>query len=147
LGEGREGADGPEWAGSCQLPRAGIYSRRRRRGNRTEWLVGILGFFVLGIAADSQGSTGGPIRSVFLRLSLSPVAISAHVGWGLGTTKTARALYNYTAGGEDELSLVEGETVELTERGMDYADGWAEIRRGSRVGIAPSSYLEEVAVA
>jgi hypothetical protein len=58
--------------------------------------------------------------------------------------RAVRALYDYDSARVDELSLVEGETVELTERGMDYADGWAEVKRGSRIGIAPSNYLEPV---
>jgi hypothetical protein len=36
-------------------------------------------------------------------------------------------LYSYEAGGDDELDLVEGEKLYLTNVGMDYGDGWAEV--------------------
>lgn len=41
--------------------------------------------------------------------------------------QTAQALYAYAAQSEGELSLSEGDVVELTPTGMDAAEGWAEV--------------------
>jgi hypothetical protein len=35
-----------------------------------------------------------------------------------------RGLYAYDAQGDDELSVIEGGTLELTPGGEEYADGW-----------------------
>lgn len=42
-------------------------------------------------------------------------------------SRTAQALYAYAAQSEAELSLAEGDVVELTPTGMDAAEGWAEV--------------------
>lgn len=42
--------------------------------------------------------------------------------------RTAQALYAYAAQSEAELSLAEGDVVDLTPTGMDAAEGWAEVR-------------------
>ncbi|KAF8895149.1 hypothetical protein BD779DRAFT_1797047 [Infundibulicybe gibba] len=56
-----------------------------------------------------------------------------------------RALYDYKARGTDELGLVEGEIVELTEGpagGQNYAEGWWEgVNSKGRKGIFPSNYV------
>ena len=41
--------------------------------------------------------------------------------------RTAQALYAYAAQSEAELSLAEGDVVDLTPTGMDAAEGWAEV--------------------
>ena len=43
------------------------------------------------------------------------------------TLRTAQALYAYVAQSEAELSLAEGDVVDLTPTGMDAAEGWAEV--------------------
>jgi len=61
---------------------------------------------------------------------------------------TVRALYNYEAQGEDELSLSVGQEIELTAGemgGTKYGEGWWEgIDRTGRPGIFPSNYVRLV---
>lgn len=55
---------------------------------------------------------------------------------------TAEALYAYEAQSDAELSLVEGETVELTATGMNAGEGWAEVSNLTR----PSDAMPQRAV-
>jgi formin-binding protein 1 len=59
-----------------------------------------------------------------------------------------RALYNYEAQGDDELSLTVGQEIELTAGevgGMRYGEGWWEgIDHTGRPGIFPSNYVRLV---
>ncbi|GAA5982912.1 hypothetical protein JCM10908_006829 [Rhodotorula pacifica] len=75
---------------------------------------------------------------------LSANGADAEAVGGGGTTgaQTARALYAYTAQSEGELSLVEGEVVELTATGMDAAEGWAEVTKDGRTGLVPAAYIQ-----
>jgi hypothetical protein len=61
---------------------------------------------------------------------------------------TVRALYNYEAQGDDELSLTVGQEIELTAGemgGTKYGEGWWEgIDRTGRPGIFPSNYVRLV---
>lgn len=55
-----------------------------------------------------------------------------------------RVLYSYESNGPDELSIAEGEEIELTtgpEGGQNYADGWWEAVKEGRKGIFPSNYV------
>ena len=56
---------------------------------------------------------------------------------------SVKALYDYAAQGSDELSLTEGELVELTAVGQAYGEGWWEGTRDGQTGIFPSNYCEE----
>ncbi|CAE6529361.1 unnamed protein product [Rhizoctonia solani] len=59
--------------------------------------------------------------------------------------KLVKALYSYEAQGDDELSLKEGMTYELTPNGESAGDGWWEGTDSSgRKGIFPSNYVERV---
>ena len=53
-----------------------------------------------------------------------------------------KALYDYAAQGSDELSLTEGELVELTPVGETYGEGWWEGTKNGQTGIFPSNYCE-----
>ncbi|KAI0081551.1 hypothetical protein K474DRAFT_1681918 [Panus rudis PR-1116 ss-1] len=62
-----------------------------------------------------------------------------------GSGKYVRGLYDYRAQGSDELSIKEGELIELTggpSGGQNYADGWWEgIDSKGKKGIFPSNYV------
>ncbi|CAE6404304.1 unnamed protein product [Rhizoctonia solani] len=59
--------------------------------------------------------------------------------------KLVKALYSYEAQGDDELSLKEGVTYELTPNGESAGDGWWEgVDSGGKKGIFPSNYVERV---
>lgn len=59
-----------------------------------------------------------------------------------------RGLYDYTAQGEDEISIQVGQRVELTDGirgGQNYGDGWWEgVDAHGRRGIFPSNYVRSV---
>ncbi|KAG8762430.1 hypothetical protein FRC11_009461 [Ceratobasidium sp. 423] len=60
-------------------------------------------------------------------------------------TKLVKALYSYEAQGDDELSLKEGITYELTPNGESAGDGWWEgVDSSGKKGIFPSNYVERV---
>lgn len=52
--------------------------------------------------------------------------------------RQVRALYDYQAGGPGELSIVEGDLINLTIE--DAGDGWATGELGGRSGIFPAAY-------
>ncbi|KAJ1309726.1 hypothetical protein OPQ81_006491 [Rhizoctonia solani] len=59
--------------------------------------------------------------------------------------KLVKALYSYEAQGDDELSLTEGATYEITPNGESAGDGWWEgIDSSGKKGIFPSNYVERV---
>ncbi|CAE6414806.1 unnamed protein product [Rhizoctonia solani] len=61
------------------------------------------------------------------------------------TAKLVKALYSYEAQGDDELSLKEGATYELTPKGENAGDGWWEgVDSSGKKGIFPSNYVERV---
>lgn len=53
--------------------------------------------------------------------------------------RSVRALYDYTATGAGELSLVEGDLLQLTVE--DQGDGWATGELDGRTGIFPAAYV------
>ncbi|GAA5954052.1 hypothetical protein JCM8115_003293 [Rhodotorula mucilaginosa] len=57
-------------------------------------------------------------------------------------TQRAQALYAYVAQSEAELSLAEGDVVDLTPTGMDAAEGWAEVTKDGRTGLVPAAYIQ-----
>ncbi|CEL51769.1 Protein BZZ1 OS=Schizosaccharomyces pombe (strain 972 / ATCC 24843) GN=bzz1 PE=3 SV=1 [Rhizoctonia solani AG-1 IB] len=64
---------------------------------------------------------------------------------GAPAAKLVKALYSYDAQGDDELSLKEGVTYELTPKGEDAGDGWWEgVDASGKKGIFPSNYVERV---
>ncbi|KAF8744066.1 Fes/CIP4, and EFC/F-BAR homology domain, partial [Rhizoctonia solani] len=61
---------------------------------------------------------------------------------GASAAKLVKALYSYEAQGDDELSLKEGTTYELTPNGENAGDGWWEgIDSKGKKGIFPSNYV------
>ncbi|KIO29728.1 hypothetical protein M407DRAFT_21153 [Tulasnella calospora MUT 4182] len=60
-----------------------------------------------------------------------------------GSGKFVKGVYEYTAQGDDEISVQVGRRIELTAAGMSYGDGWAEgIDESGKKGIFPSNYVE-----
>ncbi|KEP47268.1 putative Bzz1-Myo3/5p-Bee1p-Vrp1p actin assembly complex component-like protein [Rhizoctonia solani 123E] len=58
--------------------------------------------------------------------------------------KLVKALYSYEAQGDDELSLKEGTTYELTPNGENAGDGWWEgVDSSGKKGIFPSNYVRK----
>lgn len=55
----------------------------------------------------------------------------------------ARVLYPYTAQNEDELDLVEGDTVTvLCDESASYAEGWLVGTVDGKMGLFPGNYVE-----
>lgn len=54
---------------------------------------------------------------------------------------TVTAMYAYTAGTPQELSISKGEVLELTAKGSEYAAGWTEVVKNGQKGIVPTSYV------
>ncbi|KAG8923615.1 hypothetical protein FRC01_012554, partial [Tulasnella sp. 417] len=62
-----------------------------------------------------------------------------------GSGKFVKGVYDYSAQGDDEISVQVGRRIELTAAGMSYGDGWAEgIDESGKKGIFPSNYVEAV---
>ncbi|KAE8257321.1 hypothetical protein A4X13_0g2439 [Tilletia indica] len=75
----------------------------------------------------------------------SSAAAAVPVLPGGGGTERVRALYDFTGGTTDELSLRAGDVVQLTPNGFGYAEGWCEgVLEDGRKGIFPSSYVERL---
>lgn len=71
-----------------------------------------------------------------------PVSLSSRPTQG-PPKQFVTALYDYAAQGADELSLVEGERIELSEVGKAYGEGWWEGVKAGRKGCFPSNYCQE----
>ncbi|KAL7751571.1 Protein BZZ1 [Sorochytrium milnesiophthora] len=57
-------------------------------------------------------------------------------------SKRASALYAYEAQAADELSITEGQVLELVEQGKPAEDGWCQVRaEDGRVGHVPATYI------
>lgn len=66
------------------------------------------------------------------------------------SVRYARALYSFEASDDQEVSLHEGERVQLSEVGVQFGEGWAEVVRTEShhgpplggTGIVPVNYLD-----
>nr|CDI51767.1 related to BZZ1-Myo3/5p-Bee1p-Vrp1p actin assembly complex component [Melanopsichium pennsylvanicum 4] len=65
-------------------------------------------------------------------------------GSAQGNGQFVKALYDYTAQGDDEIEFSVGEYLELTSTGFSYADGWCEGVKDGQKGIFPSNYVEQI---
>jgi len=94
----------------------------------------------------SDGRKSGLVPASYLSMdesSSSSTAAITHKAGPRGAKKKVRGLYAYDAQGDDELSVVEGGTIELTPGGEDYADGWYQgVDSRGTIGIFPSNYVE-----
>jgi hypothetical protein len=63
---------------------------------------------------------------------------------GGSTEMKARALYDYTASGEDEISLKENETIIIITKNTGSPDWWQGENSAHKRGQFPSSYVEEI---
>lgn len=79
-------------------------------------------------------------RSGFLNLRRSKTKSSITSGQSGQSGPSARALYPYDAGGDDETTIVSGEALEVLE--LDDGSGWTSVRLSAGPGLVPTSYLE-----
>ncbi|KAL1744496.1 hypothetical protein HDZ31DRAFT_38471, partial [Schizophyllum fasciatum] len=94
--------------------------------------------------ADGSGKSG-LVPASYIEAAQEEVATpAAQQHFGSGTY--VRAIYDYQAGGSDELPLKDGELYELSSGpsgGQNYGDGWWEgYDAQGRKGIFPSNYFE-----
>ncbi len=83
-------------------------------------------------------------------LSSGVANVSLDGGAPSGSGQYVRALYDFDASDEQEMSLREGDLVQLSESGTDFAEGWTEGIRSEThhggtpgtAGIFPSNYVE-----
>lgn len=61
---------------------------------------------------------------------------------GAKKLRYVEALYEYTAQGENEHSMTEGERFVLVLE--DSGDGWTEVEKAGVTGIVPTSYVQAV---
>ena len=54
---------------------------------------------------------------------------------------TYRAIHEYKASGQNQLTFSKGELFVLQS---DCGNGWYTVKKGNAVGLVPSSYLEPV---
>ena len=95
---------------------------------------------------NSQGISG-IVPTSYIKLEAPPPPLtqrprsSASTGssgaYGLVTT-----MYVYAARSPQELSVDEGEVLELTSKGHSIAPGWTEVTQNGKKGIVPTSYVE-----
>ncbi|GAA6061524.1 hypothetical protein JCM10212_004514 [Sporobolomyces blumeae] len=89
----------------------------------------------------TQDGREGLVPGSYLEAShSSTVAPPPHVP----TRQAVEAMYDYSAGAPDELSIREGERAYLTGKGMEYGEGWAEVEKDGAQGILPASYIQLV---
>lgn len=54
---------------------------------------------------------------------------------------TYRAIHNYTATGQNQLSVKKGDFFVLQSK---CGNGWLNVKKGDNTGLVPASYLEPV---
>ncbi|KAF9005437.1 hypothetical protein BDQ17DRAFT_1389780 [Cyathus striatus] len=93
--------------------------------------------------ADKTGSRG-LVPATYLEIGSS--ANTSRKTSSTFVKQRVRALYNYEAGGNDEISLKEGDILELSSGpsgGTNFGDGWWEgFDAHGRKGIFPSNYVK-----
>ncbi|PLB42602.1 putative actin polymerization protein Bzz1 [Aspergillus candidus] len=57
-----------------------------------------------------------------------------------GPTQRGKMVYDYQAGGPDEVTVQEGESISIIE--PDDGSGWIKVRVGSQEGLVPASYVD-----
>jgi len=97
----------------------------------------------------SDGTHQGLVPATYIQMDEELKAPQTHnlarAAQSATSGKLARGLYAYDAQGDDELSVVVGQTIQLTPSGEKYADGWYEGQDSQgRTGIFPSNYVELV---
>ena len=86
------------------------------------------------VASNITSGSGGGISGIFsLRRNKTATAVEQK--------KEARTLYAYDATGDDEVSIVAGESFVITE--PDDGSGWTQVRKADQqVGLVPTSYIQ-----
>ncbi|GAA5908077.1 hypothetical protein JCM5296_002221 [Sporobolomyces johnsonii] len=96
----------------------------------------------VGLVPGSYLQLGGDAGAAFARADIGGgEAVDAGAAAG-ATGQEVVALYDYTAQDADEISIREGERAELTARGMEVGEGWAEVVKDGQTGILPASYIQ-----
>ncbi|GAA5931117.1 hypothetical protein JCM1841_000019 [Sporobolomyces salmonicolor] len=96
----------------------------------------------VGLVPGSYLQLGGDVTAAFARGDIGGgEAVDACSAAG-ATGQEVVALYDYTAQGADEISIREGERAELTVRGMEVGEGWAEVIKDGQTGMLPASYIQ-----
>ncbi|CAK9437864.1 uncharacterized protein LODBEIA_P22420 [Lodderomyces beijingensis] len=94
--------------------------------------------------ANTSTSLGSNIFS--LRRNKSTATNGSRGGAaGTGNGTTARAIYPYTAAGEDETGLAAGDEMTVVE--ADDGSGWTLVNGPSGQGLVPTSYIEIISTA
>lgn len=126
----------------------GLFGLRRsgtHSGSKTEGQTGDGRGDSAGLARSSTSASrnsaqgGGHSHGASLLSSLMgrhPHSASA------ASTQHAKALYAYTALGDDEISIIEGMDMVVLE--ADDGSGWTKVQAGSRTGLVPSTYIENI---
>ncbi|KIK97074.1 hypothetical protein PAXRUDRAFT_256847 [Paxillus rubicundulus Ve08.2h10] len=95
---------------------------------------------------DGHGGTGLVPASYLEMLDLEMPEGPGSSESSQGVGQFVRVMYDYQAQGPDELSITEGETLELSSGlngGQNYAEGWWEGYSGDgQKGIFPSNYVD-----
>ncbi|KAG8881854.1 hypothetical protein FRB97_008978 [Tulasnella sp. 331] len=115
---------------------------------------------VVNVLEEDDGTGWVKVKNKRQEKGLVPAAYISAVGGGGGSSiaiagpakqkkqgsgRFVRGLYDYAAGGDDELSISAGKMIELTAVGESYAEGWSEgIDKSGKKGIFPSNYVEPV---
>eukprot|EP00158_Paraphelidium_tribonemae_P009823 Partr_v1_DN28975_c0_g1_i1_m25994 putative Cytoskeleton assembly control protein len=83
--------------------------------------------------------TSPPAGATVAPNSKSP--LSSVGGSGGGGKKTAIAIYDYTANDDAEVSIVEGDVVEIVDRSDP---DWTKVSNGGVVGFVPSTHIKDI---
>lgn len=92
------------------------------------------------VGSNVTAHSGGGIGGIFsLRRNKTATSTS---GPSAGTAGKATAIYPYEATGNDEISMAQGEDLDVVEE--DDGSGWTMVRltQSGKQGLAPTSYLE-----
>jgi len=107
---------------------------------------------VVHVIEEDDGSGWVKVKNSAGKKGLVPASYIAEVDGNTTSEEEpaaayVRCIYSYVAQGPDELSVNEGEIIQLTpgpNGGKNYADGWWEgVNPNSQIGIFPSNYVED----
>jgi hypothetical protein len=118
------------------VKRRGIFGRRKSVKE-----VQHLSRTVTNLSQSSAGS-GSTKRTSFMSSFLHRGKSHKKSVVSVTDEQHVRALYSYSANGDDEISVSEGQDLVVVD--PDDGTGWVNVRAGAEVGLVPASYVENV---
>lgn len=128
---------------------------KEKKKSRFGFLGGSKSSGTQAVTTDHNGDSGSEAQSIHtvksghshgvsgifnLRKGKTDSSLATSSGGGGGGLATGKALYDYAAQGDDEVSMQLGDMLVVLE--LDDGSGWTSVQLNGAQGLVPTSYLE-----